>query len=119
MSYSAGFDWGSIDHAVCVIDDRGQVVLQAKVRHDAHGLAAMLRRLAQIAPAAELPIAIERPSGVVVETLLAAGHPLCRSTPTSLKPVDPATAPPAANTIPQTPICWPMCYAPTHIGSAA
>ena len=48
MSYSAGFDWGSTEHAVCVIDDRGQVVLQAKVRHDAEGLAAMLQQLAQM-----------------------------------------------------------------------
>ena len=85
MSYSAGFDWGSTEHAVCVIDDRGQVVLQAKVRHDADGLAAMLQQLAQIAPAAELPVAIERPSGVVVETLVAAGHPLVPIHPNVVK----------------------------------
>jgi transposase len=76
VSYSAGLDWGSITHALCVIDGSGQVVLHAEVRHDAAGLAAMLQQLAQIAPAAELPVAIERPSGVVVETLVAAGHPL-------------------------------------------
>ena len=85
MSYSAGFDWGSTEHAVCVIDERGQVVLQAKVRHDADGLAAMLQQLAQIAPAAELPVAIERPSGVVVETLVAAGHPLVPIHPNVVK----------------------------------
>ncbi|MGH8568194.1 MAG: IS110 family transposase [Gammaproteobacteria bacterium] len=73
MSYSAGLDWGSTEHALCVVDGAGRIVMQTKVRHDAEGLAAMQRQLVQIAPAAEMPIAIERPSGLIVDTLVEAG----------------------------------------------
>lgn len=75
MGYVRGLDWGGARHTVCLVDDvTGRVVAQLEVAHTAEGLAGMLARLARTAPAAELPIAIERPSGLVVETLIAAGH---------------------------------------------
>jgi transposase len=85
VGYSAGLDWGSSQHAVCVVDGNGAVVLELDVTHDAEGLAAMLRQLKRIAPAADLPVAIERPSGIVVETLVAAGHPLVPIHPNIVK----------------------------------
>jgi len=69
-------DWGGTAHAVCVVDGAGQVVARIEVRHDAAGLADMLARLRKIAVPAELPIAIERPSGLVVDALIQAGHPV-------------------------------------------
>ena len=85
MGYTAGLDWGSTEHALCVIDGAGQVVLRSKIVHSAEGLAELLRQLTRLAPAEELPMAIERPSGIVVETLVAAGHPLVPIHPNVVK----------------------------------
>jgi transposase len=71
MSYFAGIDWGSSDHAVCVINELGKVILAEQVHHDAQGLRLLCHKLQRLDPA--LPIAIERPSGLLVETLLQAG----------------------------------------------
>jgi transposase len=76
MPFHAGLDWGGASHAVCVIDGPGRVVARFDARHDAAGLAALLAGLARIAPPAELPVAIERPSGLVVDVLVGAGHPV-------------------------------------------
>ena len=66
----AGLDWASRTHAVCVIDARGCVVLDFEVNHDAAGLAELCRRLKAAHVSA---VAIERPSGLVVDALLEAG----------------------------------------------
>ena len=76
MPFHAGLDWGGTSHAVCVIDGAGQVVARIEANHDAAGLADMLARLKRVAPVADLPIAIERPSGLIVDALVAAGHPV-------------------------------------------
>src|SRR5512135_2765660 len=77
MAYRCGLDWGEGEHAVCVLDAAdGRVVAQFTVEHTQEGLATLQRRLAALAPAGELPVALERPSGLVVDTLLAAGHPV-------------------------------------------
>jgi len=85
MRSFAGLDWGSVQHAVCVVDDAGAVRLRLEVAHDAEGLTAMFKQLAKLAPAAELPIAIERPSGILVDTLVAAGHPVVPIHPNVVK----------------------------------
>lgn len=72
MPYFAGIDWASQTHAVCVVDDRGAVVAAFEVAHDAKGLAELTRKLARCGEA--LRIAIERPSGLLVDALVAAGH---------------------------------------------
>lgn len=66
----AGLDWASRIHAVCVLDVRGSVVLQFEVNHDAAGLAQLCRRLKAAHVTA---VAIERPSGLIVDALLQAG----------------------------------------------
>ena len=64
MGYCCGVDWGGSVHAVCVIDDAdGHVVARFFIDHTAEGLAELRRRLDKIAPAATIPIAIERPLG--------------------------------------------------------
>ena len=76
MPFHGGLDWGVTSHAVCVIDGNGQVVMRLDAPHDAASLADMLARLKRIAPPAELPLAIERPSGLIVDALVQAGHPV-------------------------------------------
>jgi transposase len=83
--HSAGLDWGSGEHAVCVIDEQGTPVLRLQVPHTANGLKTLLVALAKIAPAEQLPVAIERPSGLVVDTLTEAGHPVVPIHPNALK----------------------------------
>lgn len=70
----AGLDWGGSRHAVCVVDEAGKVVAHFEVVHDAEGLASLKKRLSKLARAADLPVSIERPTGLVVDTLIAAGH---------------------------------------------
>ena len=85
MKYFAGLDWGSVEHAACVVDEQGAVVARLDVKHTAEGLKALLKQLARIAPPEELSIAIERPSGLVVDTLVDAGHPVVPIHPNALK----------------------------------
>jgi transposase len=80
-----GLDWGGLSHAVCVIDDTGRIATRFEARHDAAGLADLPARLGRVAPPAELPVAIERPSGLIVDALLAAGHPVIPIHPNVLK----------------------------------
>jgi transposase len=66
----AGLDWASRTHAACVIDEHGSVHLQFEINHDAAGLAELCRRLRG---AGVMAVAIERPSGLIVDALLEAG----------------------------------------------
>ena len=85
MPFTAGLDWGANDHAVCVLDQGGAVVARIDCPHSAAGLADLLGKLRRIAAPAALPVAIERPSGLLVETLLAAGHPVIPIHPNVVK----------------------------------
>jgi hypothetical protein len=67
---SAGIDWASAGHAVCIVDAAGAVVSRFTVAHTAEGLRTLVQRLAR-AEAAE--VAIERGDGPIVDALLAAG----------------------------------------------
>lgn len=70
MQYFVGLDWAAHEHAVCVVDERGAVVTQFTVAHTAAGMAELARRLGKLAPPPELRIAIERPTGLVVDSLV-------------------------------------------------
>ena len=85
MPYFGGLDWGGAGHAVCVVDATGAVLLSLEIRHDAAGLAELRRRLAKLAPAGALPIAIERPTGLIVDALVEAGHPVVPIHPNVVK----------------------------------
>jgi len=73
MSVFVGIDWGGGSHAVCVIDEKGHVLDRFAVGHDREGLAALIRRLLKHGEPGEIPIAIERPSGLLVDALVEAG----------------------------------------------
>jgi transposase len=76
MKLFAGLDWGGSRHAVCVVDESGTVVDRFEPTHDAAGLAELRARLAKHGPVGALAIAIERPSGLLIDTLIDAGHPV-------------------------------------------
>ena len=79
---TAGVDWARDDHAVAVVDASGQVVDRFTVAHTAPGLRDLVRRLAK---AGAHEVAIERPDGPVVETLLEAGLTVVVISPNQLK----------------------------------
>ena len=71
-----GWDWASTAHDVTVIDDAGTVVDHWTAPHTEAGLSDALLRLARAGRPEELSVAIEQSSGLVVDRLLAAGHPV-------------------------------------------
>jgi transposase len=86
MAYCGGLDWGSAEHGICIIEhDSGKIIARFPVPNDAAGIADLMRRLARLAPPADLPIAIERPSGLIVDALVAADHPVVPIHPNVVK----------------------------------
>lgn len=85
MSFTVGLDWGAGEHAVCILDQQGAVRVRMQCAHTRAGLDELLRVLARIAPPAELAIAIERPSGLLVDALVDAGHPVVPIHPNVVK----------------------------------
>jgi transposase len=83
MRFFAGLDWASEAHAVCVVDGRGRICWQGSVAHSAAGLAELVRRLRRFGPT--LAIALERPSGLLVDTLVDAGYRVVPVHPNALK----------------------------------
>jgi len=72
----AGIDWASEHHDLCVLDDDATIVRRLRVSHSREGLAKLVIELAAYGDPGELAVAIERPDGVLVETLRDAGHPV-------------------------------------------
>jgi len=73
MEVFAGIDWGSATHAACAINASGQSIANFEIKHDEGGLGELIKRLRKLSAAEPLRIAIERPSGVLVDNLLQAG----------------------------------------------
>lgn len=85
-TFFAGLDWASQTHAVCVLDEHGAVRERIEVEHNAAGLAALVRQLRHYG---NPPVAIERPSGLIVDTLVAAGLPVVPIHPNVVKATRP------------------------------
>jgi transposase len=66
----AGVDWATDAHAVCVVDDRGRVIVEFDVSHTAAGLNELCWGIQR---AGARRVAIERPDGPAVDALLDAG----------------------------------------------
>jgi hypothetical protein len=104
----AGLDWAVHTHAVCVIDAAGAVRDRFEITHDRAGLAELMRRLARFG--ARVRIAIERPSGLIVDALVEAGHQVFPIHPTALnRPSGPAL--PASLPTSLRPSDWHSCIA--------
>jgi len=83
--FYVGVDWASTVHAVCVLDAAGKIVSQFTIEHSADGIAMLVRRLAKLADPADVPVAMERPNGRLVDLLLEAGHPVVPVKPNAIK----------------------------------
>ncbi|MEO6410618.1 MAG: IS110 family transposase [Burkholderiaceae bacterium] len=81
--FFAGLDWAVQTHAVCVIDSAGAVCDRFEIAHDRDGLAELMRRLARFGTSVR--IAIERPSGLIVDALVDAGHQVFPIHPNAVK----------------------------------
>ena len=79
----AGLDWAVHTHAVCIIDASGAVRDRFEIAHDRQGLAELMRCLARFG--ASVRIAIERPSGLIVDALVEAGHQVFPIHPNAVK----------------------------------
>src|SRR5215212_10249102 len=82
MNY-VGFDWASRAHDVTVLDEAGGVLDRWAFPHSETGWVTTLDRLARHGSAVEVPVIIERTSGLIVDRLLAAGHPVVPVHPTA------------------------------------
>src|ERR1700730_17217556 len=79
---TGGVDWARDDHAVSIVDHRGREIVRSTVEHNAAGLRDLLAVLER---AGVREVAIERPDGPVVDTLLDAGVTVVVISPNQLK----------------------------------
>jgi transposase len=80
--YFCGIDWASEKHDLCILGATGAVLLRGSVSHTAEGMKELLQTLERF-PGVQ--IALERPSGLLVDTLLEAGHRVVPIHPNQLK----------------------------------
>lgn len=78
---TGGIDWASEAHEVCVSNE-GRAVERFSATHDERGLASLASRLNRLGV---IRVAIERPDGILVERLLAAGLEVLAIHPNQLK----------------------------------
>jgi transposase len=78
---TAGIDWASEAHEVC-ISKEGEVLERFSVAHEERGIARLVRRLTKLGVDR---VAIERPDGILVERLLAAGLEVLAIHPNQVK----------------------------------
>ena len=79
---TCGIDWACDDHAVAVVDQYGREIVRSTVEHSAAGLRELLLVLQH---AGVREVAIERPDGPVVDTLLDAGVTVVVISPSQVK----------------------------------
>lgn len=92
MRFFVGIDWASEVHAVCLIDQAGHVRWRASVAHSASGLAGLVQRLRRWRRRGHFAIAVERPSGLLVDTLVQAGFDVVPIHPNVVKATRPRYA---------------------------
>jgi len=78
-----GWDWASTTHDITVLDQTGQILERWACAHTETDLVQALRHLSRHGHASTLPVIIERTSGLVIDRLLAAGHPVVPVHPTA------------------------------------
>ena len=84
--YVVGLDWASDHHDYCVINvATGLRVTGGRIAHSAAGMTDLKKSLRRLGPAAEIRIALERPSGLLVDTLLEANYVVVPIHPNVLK----------------------------------
>jgi transposase len=83
--FFVGIDWAAAEHAVCVLDQTGRQIAAFTVEHTAAGFATLAARLGRLGETEQMPVAIERPDGRLVDALLEAGHPVIPVKPNAIK----------------------------------
>jgi transposase len=83
--FFTGIDWAAGTHAVCVMDAAGKIIAEFTIAHSADGISELIRRLARYGDPGAIPVAIERPTGRLVDLLLEAGHPVVPVSPNAIK----------------------------------
>jgi hypothetical protein len=106
-----GWDWASQRHDVTVIDDTGRRVDRWTLAPPSRHHQAMTRLAGHGRPE-HLPVAIEATSGIVVDRLLAAGHPVVPIHPNSFNAARPRWGASKAKSDPVTASSWPRTCAP-------
>jgi transposase len=76
MELFIGIDWGEQHHQVHALDTEGHPRLELRVSHDRAGLEQLHQALSTLGEPGSVGIAIERREGLLVEHLLAWGHPV-------------------------------------------
>jgi transposase len=84
-----GWDWATETHDVTVMNEAGARVDRWTPAHTEDGIATALARLRRYGEPATLPVAIEATRGLVVDRLLAAGHPVLPVHPNAFHAVRP------------------------------
>ncbi|ROO87648.1 transposase IS116/IS110/IS902 family protein [Actinocorallia herbida] len=71
-----GIDWAERHHDIAIVDDSGTRVAKARITNDAAGLRELLNLLAKVGDHAgeQIPIAIEKPHGLLVASLRTTGR---------------------------------------------
>jgi transposase len=80
-----GVDWASEEHAVCVLGVDGRRSSSFTVAHSRDGFERLVCRLGSLGSSGQVPVAIERPDGRLVDALLEAGHPVVPVSPNAIK----------------------------------
>ena len=83
---SAGIDWASEEHALCVVDAEGGKLAGELFAHDEAGLRELIARMRGLGVGR---VAIERPDGLLVDRLLEAGFAVLPVHPNALKATRP------------------------------
>ena len=75
LAWFAGVDWGSQKHQACVLDAAGELLGEREFEHGGAGLLQMADWLLSFGAAdeSEIGVAVETPSGPVVESLMERG----------------------------------------------
>jgi transposase len=79
---TCGIDWARDDHALSIVDAKGREITRKTISHNAAGLRDLLSTLDS---AGAREVAIERPDGPVVDTLLDAGVTVVVISPNQVK----------------------------------
>src|SRR5215211_3913017 len=82
METFAGIDWASEEHALCVVDERGETRAGELFTHDEAGIRELVRRMRALGVGR---VAIERPDGLLVDRLAEAGFTVLPVHPNKLK----------------------------------
>jgi transposase len=85
-SSAAGIDWAKDEHALCVLDAAGRVLLERRFTHEERGIEKLCRSLVEMGVE---QVAIERPEGILVERLLDGGLTVLAIHPNQLKAARP------------------------------